>query len=36
MVYDRPWNREEEFPNGNYTRCLDWESIRQKIAASAS
>ncbi|MBR5357760.1 MAG: 2-dehydropantoate 2-reductase [Clostridiales bacterium] len=36
MVYDRPWNREGEFPNGNYTRCLDWESIRQKIAASAS
>ena len=28
MVFDRPWNRASEFPNGNYRRCYDWESIR--------
>ena len=28
MVFDRPWNREAAFPNGNYRRCYDWESIR--------
>lgn len=29
LVFDRPWNRECKFPNRNYKRCLDWESIRQ-------
>ena len=32
MVFDRPWNREAGFPNGNYHRCYDWESIRALIA----
>ena len=36
MVYDRPWNREGEFPNGNYERYLDWDSIRAKIASVSS
>lgn len=31
MVFDRPWNRECEFPNANYTRCFDWESIRKRV-----
>lgn len=29
MVFDRPWNRECDFPNKNYTRCPDWEYIRK-------
>ena len=31
MVFDRPWNRECEFPNSNYKRCFDWESIKKSI-----
>ena len=31
LVFDRPWNRECEFPNGNYKRCSDWESICNSI-----
>lgn len=31
MVYDRPWNRECEFPGENYQRCYDWEAIRKLI-----
>ncbi len=31
LVFDRPWNRKCEFPNGNYKRCSDWESIRNSI-----
>ena len=29
LVFDRPWNRECVFPNRNYTRCMDWDSIRK-------
>ena len=29
MVYDRPWNRECEFPGDNYHRCTDWNTIRR-------
>ena len=29
MVFDRPWNREYELTNKNYTRCPDWEYIRK-------
>ncbi len=36
MVFDRPWNRDTDFPNGNYERYSDWESIRSKIASYAS
>ena len=32
LVYDRPWNRECRFPNANYRRCFDWESIRKIVA----
>jgi len=31
LVYDRPWNRDCVFPNGRYTRCFDWESIRRLV-----
>ncbi len=31
-VFDRPWNREAEFPNENYERLYDWEGIRKAIA----
>ena len=34
LVMDRPWNRDCEFPNGNYTRCFDWESIRSIVSGS--
>ncbi len=32
LVLDRPWNRDCAFPNGNYQRCADWESIRRIVA----
>ena len=32
MVFDRPWNRDCQFPNENYTRCFGWESIRDRFA----
>ena len=32
LVFDRPWNRECEFPDERYRRCPDWESIRNSIA----
>lgn len=28
LVYDRPWNRDCEFPGETYQRCTDWEMIR--------
>ncbi|MBO4845488.1 MAG: 2-dehydropantoate 2-reductase [Lachnospiraceae bacterium] len=31
MVYDRPWNRECEFPTKNYRRCFDWDTIGKSI-----
>ena len=31
MVFDRPWNRTAEFPNGNFNRVFDWESIRAEV-----
>ena len=31
MVYDRPWNRECEFPGENYRRCFDWEMIKKNV-----
>lgn len=32
LVFDRPWNQGCAFPNENYTRCFDWESIRKIVA----
>lgn len=26
-VFDRPWNRQENFPNDNFVRCADWKAI---------
>ena len=31
MVFDRPWNRECDFPNDNYIRCVDWTRIREQV-----
>ena len=31
LVYDRPWNREDEFPGSNYYRCLDWNVIKDMV-----
>lgn len=31
LVFDRPWNRETEFPDGRYCRCHDWTEIRERI-----
>ena len=36
LVFDRPWNRECVFPNENYQRCTDWESIRRFAADKMS
>ena len=29
LVFDRPWNRQAGFPNGNYRRCFSWEEFRE-------
>jgi len=31
MVFDRPWNRDVEFPGKNYSRCCDWDAIRESV-----
>ena len=31
LVFDRPWNRECDFPNKNYKRCSDWKMIDAMI-----
>ena len=31
MVFDRPWNRDCEFPGENYLRCYDWKTIDKQI-----
>ncbi len=31
LVFDRPWNRECAFPNGNYKRCFSWEEIENLV-----
>ena len=31
MVFDRPWNKECDFPNANYKRCFDWKTIRESV-----
>ena len=33
LVFDRPWNWDCEFPEGNYKRCFDWESIKASVDA---
>lgn len=31
LVFDRPWNRDCDFPNTQYRRCLNWESIEAVV-----
>ncbi len=31
LVYDRPWNQDCDFPNKNFFRCTDWESIGEMV-----
>ena len=31
MVFDRPWNKECEFPDTNYKRYSDWKTIRENV-----
>ncbi len=31
LVYNRPWNEDSVLPNGNYTRCPDWDSISEWV-----
>ncbi len=31
LVFDRPWNRKTAFPNENYQRCANWETIRKIV-----
>ena len=31
LVFDRPWNKDCEFPNENYKRILDWKEIKKKV-----
>ena len=26
-VYDRPWNKQVEFPDESFVRCLDWKEM---------
>lgn len=26
-VFDRPWNKDEQLPNENFVRCMDWNEI---------
>ncbi len=30
-VFDRPWNRQCEFPNDNFSRCSGWDQIREEV-----
>lgn len=31
LVFDRPWNHKCEFPEQKYSRCFDWEAIRERV-----
>ena len=31
MVFDRPWNTDCKFPEGDYMRCYDWDTIDKVI-----
>ena len=33
LVFDRPWNKDTEFPSGNYRRCFSWQDILASLAA---
>lgn len=36
LVFDRPWNRADQLPGANYTRCTDWASINEMVGAMSS
>lgn len=31
LVYDRPWNRDCEFPGDGYRRCMDWKMAKELV-----
>ncbi len=31
LVFNRPWNRDCEFPNDGYRHCTDWEMINELV-----
>lgn len=31
MVFDRPWNHDNELPGDNYHRCCDWDTIESLV-----
>ncbi len=35
LVFDRPWNREADFPDSRFRRCFNWESVRKAVEESA-
>ncbi|MBO4414894.1 MAG: 2-dehydropantoate 2-reductase [Lachnospiraceae bacterium] len=34
LVYDRPWNQMSELPSDKYTRCFNWNTIRELVEQS--
>ncbi len=36
LVFDRPWNKGCVFPNQNYTRCRDWNMIKQMVGDNST
>ncbi len=35
MVFDRPWNRENEFPGDNFVRATSWDWIREQVSKNS-
>ncbi len=35
MVFDRPWNRESEFPGDNFVRATSWDWIREQVSKNS-
>lgn len=33
-VFNRPWNKETQFPNPNYTRCMNWDEVNQLLSST--
>lgn len=31
LVFDRPWNKDCDFPNSNYKRCKSWDEINNLV-----
>ena len=30
-VFDRPWNKEAEFPNDQFVRCESWKALEHLV-----